>query len=409
MFTFANIYMGLIYPITVYNRTFNNDKNNTGGNDVENVTYNESIKHWTKIMQTEVGYEEFMDYLATEFSTENLLFITEYIEVKKVLMDHFPHILEKLKNEHTRDCGFFVEFATLGSDEYENLETRASLGAKTFTSGFGRVLFSSSSNPVESPDGSVDVISPPGTDIAQSLIARQLTDALFNNMNSNDDGNGLGSNYNKRNTIAVGDCIIRAFSCLYSKYVDDYAASFMINISHRNRQSLLKLFDYKYYEKWRNNRADESVIKQLEREHDLSIFVKLRNIASNEEKSNENNNDTITKMVMANYLLRNDVVNDNIKCSTKEEFETKLERLLHLLMKDTEKAVKEVSNLMQDSFFRFRREKRHLFRYMDHHNIQIKTSFVCESANLLNTTRQASVRNVNQHEKCCLFIVAQNS
>ena len=277
---------------------------------------------------------------------------------------------------HTRDCGFFVEFATLGSDEYQNLESRANLGIKTFGSGFHRVLFSGSNTPdhVESPDGNADLISPPGIDIAQSLIARQLTESLLkiNPNASDDDGNGIIYNYTKENTIAIGDCIISAFSSLYCKYVDDYGASFMINISHRNRQSLLKLFDYKYYEKWQNNLKrkssnvdgdDESVIKQVTRERDQSIFARLRNIVSNEQKLNENSDNTMPKMAMANYLFRNEIVND-ATCDTKEEFDTKIELLLRLLMKDMEKAAKEVSNLMQDSFFRFRREKKHLFQYM---------------------------------------------
>lgn len=35
------------------------------------------ITHWTDIVETEVGFEALMNYLSTEFSAENLLFITE--------------------------------------------------------------------------------------------------------------------------------------------------------------------------------------------------------------------------------------------------------------------------------------------------------------------------------------------
>ena len=382
----ANVYVTFVYPIRVYNKNFN-DKNNTGGDVAENVNYIESIQHWTQIMQTEVGYEEFMDYLASEFSTENLLFITEYIEVKKVLMDHFPHILDKLKNEHTRECGFFVEFATLGSDEYENLEARANGGIKTFSSGLGS-LFSGSNGHDDAvlSKENVDSALAPEMQLIQSFIARKLADHLLKltttpinaSYEKNDNGIVNGNySYSKQNTIAVGDCIIRAFSCIYSKYVDDYGASFMINISHRNRQSLLKLFDYKYYEKWQKNsnasNADESVIQQVARERNQSIFVKLRNIASNEQELNENNNDKDVKMAVANYLLRNEIAND-ASCNTKAEFDTRIEWLLKVLIKDMEKAVKEVSNLMQDSFFRFRREKKHLFQYM------IKSSSITPNA-----------------------------
>ena len=35
------------------------------------------IKHWSNIIDTEIGFEEFMNYLSMEFSSENLMFVTE--------------------------------------------------------------------------------------------------------------------------------------------------------------------------------------------------------------------------------------------------------------------------------------------------------------------------------------------
>ena len=380
IFGCLNVYVMFVYPIRVYDK-FSNDKNNKNADDdKENEKYIESISHWTQIMDTEIGYEEFMDYLAREFSTENLLFITEYIEVKKVLMDYFPHILDKLKQEYATECGFFVEFATLTSDEYKSLETTANSGFVGQLIGANNAADASNINQNE-------------MQFIQSLIGKQLADQLFklktiaapgvNRTRDEDDIGAVDIDYNcsKENIIAVGDCIVSAFSCIYSKYVDDYDASFMINISHRNRQSLLKLFDYKYYDKWRKNlknnvnntdgSIDKAMMKQVGRQRNQSIFAKLRNIASNveksdEEKSNENSNDRMNRIAMANYLLREHIANEpnDTRFTNKDEFDKRIEWLLKLLIENMENAVKEVSNLMQDSFFRFKRQKKHLFKYM---------------------------------------------
>ena len=373
IFGCANIYVMFIYPIKVYDK-FSNDKNNNKGvNDAENKKYIESISHWTQIMNTEIGYEEFMDYLAREFSTENLLFITEYIEVKKVLMDYFPHILDKLKQEHGSECGFFVEFATLTSDEYKSLETRANGTytitdtVKKFSGGFGSQLASVSttadaSNIDENPDSTLAS----ENHFIQSLIGRQLANQLFklttisvpsvsgDHDHDHNHGDGVGINcnyYSKENIIAVGDCIVSAFSCIYSKYVDDYDASFMINISHRNRQALLKLFNCNYYDRWQKS---------------LKNSLNSADGSSNKSMVKKDASQYMNRMAMVNYLLRNEIenANDSTLNNNKDEFDKQIECLLKLLIESMEKAVKEVSNLMQDSFFRFRRDKKHLFKYM---------------------------------------------
>eukprot|EP01084_Bolivina_argentea_P176430 305318_1 len=43
-------------------------------------------KKWEKIVVTREGYECFATFLEKEFSIENILFITEYVLVKKVMM-----------------------------------------------------------------------------------------------------------------------------------------------------------------------------------------------------------------------------------------------------------------------------------------------------------------------------------
>ena len=46
------------------------------GNDKNNK------KHWSQVVSTETGYQSFITYLETEFSVENLLFITEVYSAK---------------------------------------------------------------------------------------------------------------------------------------------------------------------------------------------------------------------------------------------------------------------------------------------------------------------------------------
>ena len=300
----GHLYIVFTYPIKVHNNIMGCEDDAYVAKKKRSTRFGssdatKSINHWTQIMSTEVGYEEFMDYLAQEFSTENLLFITEYIEVKKVLANHFGKILEKLKEKHAGDYGFFVEFDTLANDEYENMENRAniSIGIRTFS------------------------VSDIKDNCSHSLIARELNEELikFRNNNNKDleleDNHGDEENYQNMVAVGIRDCIISAFSRIYSKYIDDYSASFMINLSHRNRESLSKLF------------------------------------VSNKFSENSNINIAINKL----------------SCNDKDDhgdIDCQIESLLQVLIKDMENACKEISTLMQDSFFRFKREKKHLFQYM---------------------------------------------
>eukprot|EP01084_Bolivina_argentea_P029151 54108_1 len=55
---------------------------------------------WSKIVATKEGYESFANFLEREFSIENILFVTEYIQLKKAMLtqaDLYNQIIDELK------------------------------------------------------------------------------------------------------------------------------------------------------------------------------------------------------------------------------------------------------------------------------------------------------------------------
>ena len=75
--------------------TFSSGNNNDNNNNlkipqiVSNVKSAPIINHWSQIVEHEIGYEEFMNHLSAEFSTENLLFITEVCLIAFVFVNTF--------------------------------------------------------------------------------------------------------------------------------------------------------------------------------------------------------------------------------------------------------------------------------------------------------------------------------
>merc|ERR1719195_547679 len=47
-----------------------------------------SYKSWDQITKSDDGYTEFANFLEKEFSTENILFVTEYVQLKAVMNQH---------------------------------------------------------------------------------------------------------------------------------------------------------------------------------------------------------------------------------------------------------------------------------------------------------------------------------
>ena len=64
-----------------------------------------STVQWVNIVENGFGYTSFMEHLRGEFSLENLLFITEYIQLKNILATYYPDIISTIKS--TSGHGYF--------------------------------------------------------------------------------------------------------------------------------------------------------------------------------------------------------------------------------------------------------------------------------------------------------------
>ena len=104
--------------------------------------------------------------------------------------------------------------------------------------------------------------------------------------------------------------IILAFKCLYYKYIDSQNAPFMINLSYKTRERLMKSLDASYYKQIKGNKI---------------------------EKSNDNGES---------------------RAAIDDQFEFKqgksVEWLLEKLVVDTDAAAVQLSRLMNDSLYRFK-------------------------------------------------------
>ena len=212
------MYYEVLYPIH-YNCNYNNNNNNGSNSNLNSIArsrlasksrstvgYNMAssstpsvgpiqIKNWMEIVSTTVGYQSFMNHLETEFSVENLLFLTEYIQIKNVLKMKFESIFTKLNQDSDieKKIGFDVSFPAIDLDENKgnNINNSALNLLATVTT--------VTTTPV-------------------SLMAKKLYHDLD---------------------------VINAFECLYNKYIDPKNAPFMINISSIDRKRILIAFSKK--------------------------------------------------------------------------------------------------------------------------------------------------------------------
>eukprot|EP01083_Nonionella_stella_P278299 946391_1 len=71
----------------------------------EKLTLSEALEiSWQALVSTKQGYESFMTFLANELSTENLLFITEYVQVKVAMMRK-ETLAHKIENDLNLEYG----------------------------------------------------------------------------------------------------------------------------------------------------------------------------------------------------------------------------------------------------------------------------------------------------------------
>ena len=223
------------------------------------------------------------------------------------------------------------------------------------------------------------LILPDDKSIPQSRIAQTLHEKLIliinesgnsnDNDNGNDSGNVSGNDKNKavENNSIVGKknkkiClqIIDTFRQLFDKYIDSRHAVFMVNVSSRNRENLIKLFDTHYY----NHNYNRNSQNKNNSHGILSNGAKLMKKMSK-------------RLIIDNEIeMKRSVINDNLdeKCSQLNDDDL-IKWLLLTIMQQFEANVREITFLMNDSFSRFRIDENELYLRLSvvtnsHSNIQ---------------------------------------
>ena len=176
------------------------------------------------------------------------------------------------------------------------------------------------------------------------------------------------NNYNEQNMKTVDiisqtvcEKIIIAFRSMYRKYIDSYNATFMINISSRNRDKLMKLFDSDHYHTLLRQERRASSMKSVASLNELLQFWKE---SLNESKKNYNQN--VDNKSQINHQLKQ-YIDDKTKESMQDGnaifFESELYYwILKKVMLAMEPSVFEISSLMSDSFTRFKNQQRELYQ-----------------------------------------------
>ena len=175
-------------------------------NSFKDIDKIKDMKHWSQIVATEFGYELFINYSQLEFCIENLLFLTEYMQLKDVLKRKFSIFLQlwnytKNDRETRKRIGFNINFPSIDDGKYGQENRRLSIQIRdNHDAGHGYPV---------------------------SIISKKL----FNDLD-----------------------VLSAFKALYYKYVDSSYAPFMINISSPTREKITMSLDHKYYKRHRIQR-----------------------------------------------------------------------------------------------------------------------------------------------------------
>ena len=199
-----------------------------------------TISHWSHIIVTSVGYQSFMKHLEKEICSENMLFITEYIQIKNVLKIEIHDLMQDILSKHLQLFKLDIELPN---------------------------------------------------DAPQSLIGKKMHDelvlqnSLYNDSNKNN-GNGYDSDIDSGDSQLEllshqVDIIKSAFVLLYNKYIDPRRALFMINLSYPVRHRLTALFAIDNYNYYNGVSKRNSSIKGIH-----------NNNSNNNRRGNNNNNNT---------------------------------------------------------------------------------------------------------------------
>ena len=347
-----------------HNHNHNHNHDNCNGNQNNSDTTMDEMKisnmrNWSDIVSTPFGYQLFINHCESEFNVENLLFLTEYVQVKDVLWRKFFDAMNQINGNNKHDHNF-DQIATdiagirksIGNPRQHvqvdyTLEHKVQHKQNDFHVNFPKIDDSmlrdesiqdnndNNFNRVKSMSLSfrarnINIINLYDSQEYQypvSLIAKKL----FNNLD-----------------------IIDAFITLYTKYIDTNQASFMINISSRTRQRLTVMLDCKYYNRYRLQRDKEKQRKNSRKWSKASMSNQNSNsikINTGDEKESDNKTES------------QQVAHQNISVGgqfvlIKEQFEQEnksIEWLLAELIGAMDIAATEISVLLNDTFNRFKR------------------------------------------------------
>ena len=271
---------------------------------VEMVDMIDKATHWREIVTTRDGYQLFMNHLQSEFSGENLLFITEYVQVKYVLSIKFKSIFEELLINNNKTMAFNIILPDI-----EQMFGVNNNNNNNDTSNTGNMLDLPIGNGTADDDDN-DIIGDSRCPIPMSLIASKLLN----------DG-----------------IIISAFKAIYNKYIDSDYAPFLVNVSHRKREKLMKLLDSNYFaimnDNGNNSGEEQGSDSKLKR-----LSVSISRVLSPRSRNNG----------FKTYNMD--------QCMVEIEWENhdkSIKWLLKTLITQMDGAAAELAKSMRDSFIRF--------------------------------------------------------
>ena len=157
--------------------------------------------------------------------------------------------------------------------------------------------------------------------------------------------------------IAVQLCvekdIICAFKRLYCKYIDPNNACFMLNISSMNRESLITLLDSKYY----NNHIRKQYSSKLVATKSIKQLLTFGGNGNGNGNgnsggtniNNDNDNSNINKSLCSEKKNDRSMIDEEY-----EKHNESKEWLVKQLLIEMDRVAIEISQLMHDSFTRFK-------------------------------------------------------
>ena len=349
----------------------------------KNETMLANIADWSKLVTTALGYEQFINHLESEFSVENLLLITEYMQVKHVLKKRFV-IFNKLwkNNESIRfniDLPEMPDSAFEETSSHTNTKTKTNININinTNNSTRGSTFNSNHKNGI-----SIEINDGNNGNGGNKQTKNFRLSSLSPSDSHEATPSTMGLQLNNIHIIELPPImpvsliakklyndldIIEAFKSLYKKYIDSKYAPFMINISATSRYNLKVSLDHDYYiESIYSHNKNKSTSVSLDRLYFAWQLARDRvnNTSDTNDRNDRNNNNNAYDANSSNcpdIEIVDIAVGDpsDNTCIIDEEFKQHqrcVEWLLIRLITEMDAAAQEVSDLMNQSFIRFKKQ-----------------------------------------------------